>query len=664
MSLKKKTSLNSDLSPFGFIEWDVVADTVTVCPYLAETLAFPTKDTTQACSTYRQLTHPDDIAPIETLKEKIKRKKEEHIVVESRKLCRDGTWRWFGMRGKITKTDKDGNPLQAIGTCYDTTQFREDVANFKKIKLLFSEISRIKACHKKCQEKCQSQSASFKKTCSETSICSEILHSLEKVTSSSDPVFIFPSSVEFDNEKFESEPLVDHNKQDIDTLSLPIEKLNFIKTLKLNKKHTIQNSKKTSLLGIRLDLPFGQQGLIILERDGPFESTILDFLEPIIGIITHIISFNRLEASHNELDSVASFFIKQVPAPVAMFDTNMCYKFASDAWCKAYNLDSPSDLIGKSHYEISPQQPAEFREKHLRGLAGEILSCSAEKITGFTEEPFWTEWTIHPWYTQNKSIGGIIIYSNVITDRINSEINLKAAVENLSRSNQALKKSNQALDRFAHVCSHDLKEPLRSVSNLIQLLFNRNSEQYDEESLLYIRHALKGINRMNTLIKDILSYSETTAQSAGEKVSIDLNKIMNEINEVFYYRIYEIDARLNVGTLPTILGSATQINQLFTNLISNAIKFRSEKPLIIDIFAVDVGDFWEIHVRDNGIGIAQEYHEGIFTMFKRLHSKNQYEGSGIGLATCQKIVNDHGGEIYVQSAPEGGSDFIFTLPKV
>ena len=125
-----------------------------------------------------------------------------------------------------------------------------------------------------------------------------------------------------------------------------------------------------------------------------------------------------------------------------------------------------------------------------------------------------------------------------------------------------------------------------------------------------------------------------------------------------------IDAEINIEDLPPILGEKTQINQLFTNLIANAIKFHSENSLIINLFAVDRDSFWEFHVCDNGIGIAQEYHESVFTMFKRLHSKNQYEGSGIGLATCQKIMNDHQGKIYIHSVPEGGSDFVCTFPKV
>jgi signal transduction histidine kinase len=304
-----------------------------------------------------------------------------------------------------------------------------------------------------------------------------------------------------------------------------------------------------------------------------------------------------------------------VPAAVAMFDMNMRYKFASNAWCQLYNLNAPSDLIGKSHYDVSPNAPKEWREKHSRGLAGEIISCPKQEVTGFTKEPFWTEWAIHPWYTPNKSIGGIIIYSNNITDRINSENKLNTTIAQLTRS-------NEELDRFAHVCSHDLKEPLRGVSNFMNLLFKHNSEHFDEESLIYMRHILKSIDRMDTLIHDILLFSEVNQQSLGEKELLNLNDIVHEAKESFDLKLSEIGAQVKIKTLPIIWCVKTQFNQLFTNLISNAVKIRSESPLVIDVFALDKDDFWEIHVRDNGIGIAEEYKNDIFTMFKRLHSKS------------------------------------------
>lgn len=657
--LKNPTELLqlSDFMQFGLLEWDESKGIITMCPLLAETLAFSTYDTTQSLSEYRKLIHPEDLEKIEIVKKKVKEKEEEYIVTESRRLCRDGTWRWFNFRGKILQTNSNGDIVHGFGTCTDITTFKEHETEFHQMKLLLSEIKHIKKCYRNYEAACRVTDSLCSSTYTEIFVCSEILKSLERITDSFWSVFIFSYAKNLNKQKLNDGALFDHTKKNINELSLSPEKLNLIKKLQITKDHIIQNENESYLLGIYLDLPFEQQSMIILERDSPFENTLLDFIEPFIGIAKRLISFKSLGINYNELDNITAFFIEQVPAPVAMFGTDMCYKFASAEWCKSFRLGDPSNLIGKSHYDVQPHQPKGWRKKHLRGLAGEVLSCKAEKVNNLIEEPCWIEWSIHPWYTMSQKIGGIFIYANIITERIEYEKSIKTAVDQLICS-------NQALDRFAYVCSHDLKEPLRSISNFIQLLFNSNSDKFDEESLIYMRHTLKGVDRMHNLITDILSYSEVSEQEKSKKIPLDINEIINEIKEYFDYRLNEIGGSLSVEPLPIILGVPAQINQLFTNLIGNAIKFHSKKPLAIEIFALDKGSVWEFHVRDNGIGIAQEYHESIFTIFKRLHSKHQYEGSGIGLATCKKIVNDHHGEIYVQSVPEGGSDFVFTFPKI
>ncbi len=502
----------------------------------------------------------------------------------------------------------------------------------------------------------------YKNELSLNELCAEILKSFEELTNSTNPLLIFSSTSNVKSQKIEftntNDPaLYDLNKEDSLSLMSNQEKLKFVNKMLNAKTNIIQNGNSTSFLGILFDLPLQQKAVLIIERTEPFEDKLLNFLEPLIGTSTHIISIEKLQTNSSELDNILSFFIQQVPAPVAMFDTSMRYKFASDAWRREFKqAETCYNIVGKSHYEINPTQPPEWREHHQRALNGETLKFEPTEIIGYLGEPFWAEGAVHPWYTLNGEIGGVIVYSNVVTDRKETEKRLNMTVENLIRS-------NQALERFAHVCSHDLKEPLRSISNFIQLLFSRNSEHFDEESLIYMRHTLKGIDRMSSLIKDILLYSKITGQTTSTKVPLDLNSLLYDIKETVDYDLSKIGGCLNINELPTILAEPTQIDQLFRNLIENAIKFRTEKPLIIDILAIEKSLFWEIHVKDNGIGIKEEYHKNIFTMFKRLHGKSEYEGSGIGLTICQKIVHEHFGKIYVKSVPEGGSDFVITLPK-
>ena len=627
---------------FGIIEWVIQEKRLILCPYLSELIAFKTKDVNQLHAEWMTLDHPDDVGQVNLHRVDLISGRAAYIFYESRKLCRDGNWRWFRVRGKIIEFDSESNPIRAFVTCTEITKTKEMELKLQKIELLYNEINKIKAY--------ENSNTSFE------DISSKILDSLKELTRSSDAT-LFYSSINI-SEKYDDGTPHLYNKAGIDIydLMLPANKLNFINKLFAAQSHIIQNNEGTSYFGIFLDLPFQQKGMIILEDNKPFEDTLIAFLSPLIGTANHIISIKKLEINRSELDNMLSFFIKQVPVPVAMFDTNMCYKFASDAWLNDFNLGKAENIIGKTTYELSPKQPAEWRERHQRALQGEIIESSAEEILDYYDEPIWLEGAIHPWYTLNGDIGGVIIYSNVVTERKKTEKDLKTTVTNLL-------KSNQALERFAHVCSHDLKEPLRSVANFIHLLFNRNTNYFDEESLLYMRHTLKGIDRMNTLIKDILTYSKVAGQMSSERDSFDMNDVIQSIQETLEFRISEIGAHIEVCALPIISGDRTQITQLFTNLIDNALKFCAEKKPRIEIYAIESSGFWEFHVRDNGIGIEKEYHKSIFTMFKRLHSKNQFEGSGIGLATCQKIVENHFGEIYVKSALDGGSEFIVTLPK-
>jgi signal transduction histidine kinase len=180
---------------------------------------------------------------------------------------------------------------------------------------------------------------------------------------------------------------------------------------------------------------------------------------------------------------------------------------------------------------------------------------------------------------------------------------------------------------------------------------------------MYQAYIHKGLDRMNALISNTLKYSEIIGNKRQSKKTTDTNIILQEVLENIGYPRHDVDAKINVSNLPTIKCNPTQINQLFSNLISNAIKFRSDKPLVIDIFAIEHKTYWEFHVIDNGIGIPESDQSKIFNLFERLHSKEEYEGTGIGLATCMEIVKAHNGKIYVQDNRGSGSDFVFTLKK-
>ena len=218
------------------------------------------------------------------------------------------------------------------------------------------------------------------------------------------------------------------------------------------------------------------------------------------------------------------------------------------------------------------------------------------------------------------------------------------------------------LERFAHVCSHDLKEPLRIVANCIQLLCAHNADRFDDTSMAYVKHILKRLNRMDAMIKNILNYSKVSS-IRDVCCDVDLNEVVNTIKNDFMFLLEDVDGTIHIDHLPILSANPTQMYQLFMNLISNAIKYRSQEPLLIHISAVDNETMWKLSIKDNGVGIEEEFQEIVFDMFKRLKSTSLHEGSGVGLSICKKIVEAHGGNIIVQANPDGGCEFTLWLPK-
>ena len=242
-----------------------------------------------------------------------------------------------------------------------------------------------------------------------------------------------------------------------------------------------------------------------------------------------------------------------------------------------------------------------------------------------------------------------------ITDRKNAEGELRRILEDL-------KTSNAELEQFAYVASHDLQEPLRGIAGLAQILQQRYHGQLDGQADEFIDLIVDGTQRMQTLINDLLAYSRIGRR--GEAIrSTGAEAALKAVMQNLSVGIREYGATITNDSLPTVRADATQLIQLFQNLIANAIKFRAEQPPRIHIGVSDAGDCWQFSIRDNGIGIEPQYFERIFQVFQRLHTRREYKGTGIGLAICKKIIDRHGGRIWVESQAGQGSTFYFTLPK-
>lgn len=263
---------------------------------------------------------------------------------------------------------------------------------------------------------------------------------------------------------------------------------------------------------------------------------------------------------------------------------------------------------------------------------------------------------IKPW--EEKSLSTTIeisLYKHRLERRLKEEIEARKRVE------AELKRSNIELERFTSVASHDLREPLRTIGSYIQLLERDLKGKLGTDALQYLEFVLKASARMRNLIDDLLSYAGV-GRKQEEPKPVDCDDVLRTVLSNLKTLIEESHAEITCSPLPTILANKQEMVSLFQNLISNSIKYRSDKTPKIHIQSERKNNEWLFSVRDNGIGIAPEDKEKIFVVFQRLHTQVEYTGTGIGLAICQKIVEAHGGKIWVESKIGSGSSFYFTLP--
>jgi PAS domain S-box-containing protein len=348
--------------------------------------------------------------------------------------------------------------------------------------------------------------------------------------------------------------------------------------------------------------------------------------------------------------------VEQSPVSIVITDTNGALQYANRKHLDltGYTLD---ELIGKTQAVLKSGNTlnATYQDLWQTILNGDVWHGEFlnKKKNG---DLFWELADISPIKNEEGIVTHFLEIKKDITEK-------KKAEEMLRQYASELKKSNIELENFAFLASHDLQEPLRMINNFLNLLEKKIAVHLDDTSKQYIHYAKDGAARMKTLINDLLIYSRVGSNTENQ-VDLSLNEILRYITQqLLKTEIDTKNARVKLHTLPIIYANKTLITELFLNLITNALKYNTRKKPAIEVGCIADPNDYIFFVKDNGIGISPEYFDTIFLMFKRLHGKEQYSGTGIGLALCKKVVELYHGKIWVESVPGKGSSFYCLFPK-
>jgi PAS domain S-box-containing protein len=362
----------------------------------------------------------------------------------------------------------------------------------------------------------------------------------------------------------------------------------------------------------------------------------------------------QAEEGLKQSQALYSSLVESLPQSIFRKDRQGRFTFANNRFCASLGR-SMEEIIGHTDGDFFPAELADkYRRDDLRIIeSGKSIEMVEEHLTQEGKRLWVNVVKIPVFDSRGEVVGAQGIFWDV-TGQKQAQLALAKQAEELARS-------NEELEQFAYVASHDLQEPLRMISSYTQLLARRYKDRLDSDAHDFIRYAVSGASRMQQLINDLLAYSRVGTRGK-ERQLVDCSELLGEAIANLQAAIQSSGALVTNDELPQVWVDKTQLVQVFQNLICNGLKFRGQEPPRVHISASPgANDEWTFSVRDNGIGIDPRFHQRIFVIFQRLHGIEQYSGTGIGLAICKKVVERHGGRIWVESEPGTGTTFYFTL---
>ena len=372
-----------------------------------------------------------------------------------------------------------------------------------------------------------------------------------------------------------------------------------------------------------------------------------------IAIFSDITERKKAEKALNQSQKLLQDIIDGFQSPIFVKDIEGRFLTINNKLEELLGVKN-EEIKGKTDYDIITKELADYYKDNDQKVLVEGKAISIEEEADLIDGHHTFIANKFPIYDSNGKPYGVGSISTDITERKLLEKQMETTVNELKRS-------NEELERFAYVSSHDLQEPLRMVTLYSQLLERRYKDSLDSDADDFIGYIVENAKRMKQLIDDLLEYSRVASQ-AKEFENVELEKVLNIVLTNLSVSIAENNVKVTHESLPTVFVDNNQMMQVFQNLITNAIKFRGVEPPEINISAQKGQTEWTFSISDNGIGIKPEHQKQIFDVFKRLHTREEYPGTGIGLSIVQKIIKHHGGRIWVESEPGNGSTFYFTIP--
>lgn len=372
----------------------------------------------------------------------------------------------------------------------------------------------------------------------------------------------------------------------------------------------------------------------------------------------------KAEIDFAESRNLMRMVLDAIPSRVFWKDEELRYLGCNKLFASDAGLANPEEIVGKSDYDLpwGKKEAENYRQDDsnvIKNRKGRIHFDESQ--TTPDGKTIWLRTSKIPLKDTNRRIIGVMGAYDDITDKKEAEDSLEKRAEELASRNTELQQKNAELDEFTYIASHDLQEPLRKISAFSDMLMFDLEGKLDDESEENLRFLTDAAKRMQKLVQALLDLSRSGRREMKMQ-EFDLNECINDAIYALEFRINETTAQIKHAELPRIVGDKLLLTQLYQNLIGNALKFRGKDiPLIIEITRNEENGETVFGVKDNGIGLKQEYAEQIFAPFKRLHGRATYEGTGIGLAICRKIVERHNGKIHVESELGKGSWFKFTL---